>query len=102
MKRRGAFWEAQWRLYASALKYRLSFCSIAEDYCVRCNKVEKRTIEWSALATCFELAKVRQWAVHPPSTGSAAPVIERALFPQRNTTSAPSSSVVTNFFVGCA
>ena len=42
-------------------------------------------------------------AVHPPSMGSAAPVIDDAAEPvQRNTASAPISSVVTNLRVGWA
>src|SRR5918996_1713537 len=40
-------------------------------------------------------------AVQPPSTGSAAPVIEAAASLARNTTSAPNSSGVTNCLLGC-
>src|ERR1041385_4087035 len=42
-----------------------------------------------------------QWAVHPPSTGSAAPVMEAAPGPDRNTASAPISSTVANILLGC-
>src|SRR5689334_12220537 len=41
-------------------------------------------------------------AVHPPSTGRAAPVIEAAASLQRNTDKAPICSVVTNCRVGWA
>ena len=39
-------------------------------------------------------------AVHPPSMGSAAPVIEAPASVHRNTASAPICSVVTNWRVG--
>ena len=41
-------------------------------------------------------------AVHPPSIGTAAPVIDAAALVQRNTASSPICSVVTNWCVGCA
>ena len=41
-----------------------------------------------------------QWAVQPPSTGSAVPVIEAAPGEHRNTASAPSSSTVAKRLLG--
>ena len=49
----------------------------------------------SALGPC-------QWAVQPPSTGSATPVIEAAASPHRNTTVPAISSTVAKRFVGCS
>ena len=46
------------------------------------------------------LAGFAHWAVQPPSTGKAVPVIDPAASEHRNTASAPSCSVVTNFLVG--
>lgn len=64
--------------------------------------VAHKTIGGFTTHPCAVSGPVPQRAVHPPSMGSAAPVIEQASSPQRNTTNAAISSISTNRLLGCA
>jgi hypothetical protein len=84
------------------LKCRLASVSIARGYRAGIRNARECTLPAAPERTRRAIAGSVYWAVQPPSIGMAAPVIERAARVQRNTASAPISSVVTNCRVGCA
>jgi hypothetical protein len=84
------------------LKCRLATVSIARGYSAGISSARECALPAEAERARLAIAGPAYWAVQPPSMGIAAPVIERAARVQRNTASAPISSVVTNCRVGCA